>query len=666
MTHNNNKEDKSNAQRSASSNPDSFLLESLSCFNQNIVRFKQGYRYTEELKLYCAYNRMLSGKLAYETLKANTQHALPSERAVSRHIAQVQSTAVEGVLRADELLQYLTDLKLPKFVALSEDATRITNRPQYDPQTNQIVGFVLPLGKNGMPCAKSYMAKSAAEIEQCFYNTDTRKEKTLASSVNVVMAQPLVAGIPAFCLLVFGSNAKYTTKNIQERWQFIADELKKRDIKVVTFASDSDPKFNAVMKYHVNLGRSGTNGFPDWFNANLCFSINFAPIQDFIHIGTKLRNRILNYVLRMGDYDVSMAHLLILLDTFTKEQHGLCSNTTNPKDRQNFESVLRICDAKVIDLLSHVEGSEGTVLYLRVMDSILRSFLDISLTPIERIRHIWFAVFILRIWKQFILKSKKKYSTDIHFISSNCYACVELNAHSIVFLMLYLRENNLDHLFRPDMLGSQPCESIFRQLRSLTSTYSTVTNFSVLEIIRRMSKIELQNEISHIKLKHWNFPRIGLPSSSHYDTVDRNGVNQYEKCIKLPCQEEIIKEIELAKLEAMEYAKTIGMAVENINYKCKLPKEKKKKETNVDISKTENTVTVQNKDVLQMFKDVNLKQYAVKIDPETIDESSPYVKIQNKNGEIICIEKHKLCWFLGQTKGKLSSDRLLRVMAKTS
>lgn len=664
MTPNKNKDD-TNARRASSSDQDVFLSESLSCFNKNIIRFKQGYRYTEELKLFCAYTRMISGKLAYETIKANAQHALPSERAVTRYIAQVQSTAVEGVLRTDELLQYLTDLSLPKVVALSEDATRITNRAQYDPQTNQIVGFVLPLGKNGMPIAKSNMATSAADIEQCFYNIEARNEMKLASYVNVVMAQPLVAGIPAFCLLIFGSDAKYTTEDIEKRWQFIADELKKRQIKVVTFASDSDPKFNSLMKYHVNLGQSRTNHFPEWFNANLCFSTNFMPIQDTIHIGTKLRNRILDHKLRMGDYDISMEHVSILEATFTKERHGLCPLSIRPKDRQNFDSVLRICDEKVIDLLPKVEGSEGTILYLRVMDSVLRSFLDISLMPIERLRQIWFAVFILRIWKQFILKSKRKYSTKNHFISSNCYTCVEINAHSIVFLMLYLREHGLDHLFRPEMLGSQSCESIFRQIRSLSSTYSTVTNCSVLEIIRRMSKIELQNEISHIKLKQWKFPRIGLPSSSHYDTVDRNGINQYEKMVQLPSQEEIIKEIELAKLEATEYAVTIGMDVQNIDYQCKFQKKKiQPAVVNIDISITENVV--QNKHVLQIFSDANLRQYAIKIDPKEIDEASPYVKVQNKNGEIFCIEKHKLCWFLGKTTGKLSSDRLLRVMAKTS
>lgn len=120
-------------------------------------------------------------------------------------------------------------------------------------------------------------------------------------------------------------------------------------------------------------------------------------------------------------------------------------------------------------------------------------------------------------------------------MSLNFYACVEINAHAILFLMLYLKERNMDNLFYPDLLGSQQCEAIFRQIRSLSSTYSTVTNSSMLEIISKISKIELQNQISHFKLKNYNFPRIGLPSSSFYDRLDRNGILQSENIVKLPC-----------------------------------------------------------------------------------------------------------------------------------
>lgn len=275
--------------------------------------------------------------------------------------------------------------------------------------------------------------------------------------------------------------------------------------------------------------------------------------------------------------------------------------------------------------------------------------------------------------KTFILQSKKKYKVQDHFISQNCYVCVEINAHSIVHIMLHLREKGLDHLFHPLMLGSQQCESIFRQIRSMTSTYSTVTNCSLLEIINRMSKIELQNEIMHIKCTRLNFPRLGLPSNTYYPRLDRNGVDQTKVRAQLPSQQEIIKEIDMAKLDAIEYAESLGMRVKQPkNHSCVIPKMKcslveqshpdQEKKTNAEISETE--PATQDEDVLQLFSEMNFTQYAEKINPSTIDESSPYVKVKNRNGKLICIQKHTLCWLLSKSTTKLSSDRSIRVMTK--
>lgn len=72
----------------------------------------------------------------------------------------------------------------------------------------------------------------------------------------------------------------------------------------------------------------------------------------------------------------------------------------------------------------------------------------------------------------------------------------------------------------------------------------------------------------------------------------------------------------------------------------------------------------QSENILQLFGDMNFKEFSKKIDPNTITETSPYVKVQNKKGEIICVEKHTLCWYLTKSTSKLSSERLLRVMAK--
>lgn len=655
---------------SQTSHGDDFFHEMISVAHENFERNKHGFRYTIEMKLYAAYVRMIGGRLMYETFKANCNHAVPSLRSVDRYISQVQSHISEGVLRSNELLKYLNDLQLPKIVALSEDATRITGRIQYDPKTNQLIGFVLPLGQNGMPIHDTNKAISASEIEKCFFNTKTGKEKKRSSYFNVIMAQPLVVGIPAFCLLAFGTDATYTSEDIKNRWQYIKNELNECGIHVVTFASDSDPKFNSTMKYHINLGQnlSGNDiDFPQWFNAELCYSSNYLPIQDTIHIGTKMRNRILNRTLKMGSNVVSVEHLSKLLTSFSKEKHGLCLSTIKPIDRQNFESVLKICSEKVIGLLHNVKESRGTILYLKVLNSILKSFLDLRLSPLERVRHTWFSIFVLRIWKRFILESGQKYSTEEDFISANCYACIEINGHSLVYLMLWLKERKLEHLFQPQMLGSQQCESIFRQIRSLSSTFSTVTNCSVLDIMHRMSKIELQNQISHFELKHWKFPRIGLPSSSYFPTTDRNGKNRIGAPVQLPTKEEIISEIELAKIEAIEYSESLGMFLNDPkNYVCTFPKKQKKqqKQTIPDIGNSSFETEGRSENNLQLFSDVNFKPYSIKIDSEFITETSQYVKIRNKDGEILCVKKHMLCWFLSSTTSKLSSDRLRRVMAK--
>lgn len=87
----------SDANRASISNEDVFVSELTACFNQNVKRFKEGHRYTEDMKFYAAYTRMLSGKLAYQTFKANAQHAVPSVRAVDRYIGSIATNATEGV-----------------------------------------------------------------------------------------------------------------------------------------------------------------------------------------------------------------------------------------------------------------------------------------------------------------------------------------------------------------------------------------------------------------------------------------------------------------------------------------------------------------------------------------------------------------------------------------
>lgn len=179
-----------------------------------------------------------------------------------------------------------------------------------------------------------------------------------------------------------------------------------------------------------------------------------------------------------------------------------------------------------------------------------------------------------------------------------------------------------------------------------------------------MSKIELQTEITHNRLKHFNFPRIGKPSKSFYPRLDRNGVDRTQMSIGLPSQEEIIREIELAKLQAIEYTETLGMRVQNSrDYKYEIRTKSTKKRTQLtDLSQQFNYRGIRDEDVLQLFPDVNFKPYAKKVDHHS--DTSSCVKVKQADGTILHIEKHTLCWLLSKTTTKLSSDRLVRVMSK--
>ena len=57
------------------------------------------------------------------------------------------------------------------------------------------------------------------------------------------------------------------------------------------------------------------------------------------------------------------------------------------------------------------------------------------------------------------------------------------------------KSTGVDHLFCPWLLGSQPCEKAFCAARSMTSTFSTMVNFNILGLLRRLHKLQIQIEI---------------------------------------------------------------------------------------------------------------------------------------------------------------------------
>ena len=104
--------------------------------------------------------------MLYETLHANLKNVLPSLSSICRYSVKKISTE-EGELNFEGLNLSLEERNLPKVVWLSEDATRISSRIEYNSSANKVTGFVMPL-KNGMPDKNAFIAKNSSIIQKYF------------------------------------------------------------------------------------------------------------------------------------------------------------------------------------------------------------------------------------------------------------------------------------------------------------------------------------------------------------------------------------------------------------------------------------------------------------------------------------------------------------------
>lgn len=628
-------------------NPTQHLLKRLiATADRNSNRSKQGYRYDRNDKLFASYLRMITGPLAYSTIQTNLEAALPSLPSTNRYIRKFNCHVTESILRCDELKVYLEERNLPLVVSLSEDATRIVDRVQYCAVTNQLIGFVPPINsENGMPIPFMRAAKNAAEIVKHFSN-----EHSISSYVNIVMAQP-IGNAPPFCLLVFGTNNTYTANDVINRWRYIMLELQKIGIETLTFASDSDPRYNSAMRKLTEIGIRSSKY--EWFSCDIKSDMPFY-VQDPVHIATKLRNFMLSFTwkihkLPFGKYFIRLQHLYELMDTTSKDQHMLTPSVLNPNDRQNFASVQKMCSTHVTTLLKDkIKGSDGTVQFLQIIRDVVNSFMDEEIIPLHRIRKIWYSLFLIRLWRQFII-SRKEYTLANNFLTVNCYACIEINAHSLVLCILHLRNLNRPELFAPHLYDSQSCESTFRQLRGMTTAYSVVTNCSMKEVLSRISKIQLQNDITHITGQEYMYPR----AKKYVCPI----VHQ------LPSPEEIMNEIEFCKRTALTTAVKLGLTTKNnANFICKI-----KPYTSIVDTKMKSRAKFHNiKIKSKMFKvpdltNIKLKDYTGKLKQDASNERSSFVEMQSAGGKNIVVKKTSLCWLLRNESQKLSSDRLLRV-----
>lgn len=277
-------------------------------------------------------------------------------------------------------------------------------------------------------------------------------------------------------------------------------------ISVAGISSDGDSRLLRAMKIETRLGQIRPPNMPYYYN---CAFTDTACVQDATHIGTKMRNKFLqaSILLPMGNRLVTLSHLKMLIEELPKSVHGLVLSDICPDDRQNFQSLQKIMDPKVLKCVQeNIPESEATVLYLKLCRYVTSAFLDPNLSPLDRVYRSWFAILFLRIWRNWISKSDT-YDLNANWITSNAYECIELNGHQLIQLIRKFRNEGNEKQFIPFLMDSQACESSFRKFRSMTSVFWTKINSTLLELFHLVGRVELQNYISSFKIPEVQFPR---------------------------------------------------------------------------------------------------------------------------------------------------------------
>lgn len=466
-----------------------------------------------------------------------------------QRLISTKERVIEGAFYFDELSKHLQEWKSPAYVHLHLDDTRIIQRIEYDGPTDRYVGFVLPMHDN-LPVCDSFVLTTFEEIEQVYKTCDRAKY------AHVVVANALTPETPSFILYVLGTDGKYDHEAISHRWKYMREQLYQRGIGVVSYGADgAGPFLKAMVEGSRLFSRSVSVNVPSTWSFFLMPEIPKGNLylQDTVHLLAKLRTRILKHsnLIIVGTTNAGVSHIQYVYDHIPKDQHGLSQRAIDNKDKQNYKSIAALVGDDLEHCLLQVNSkisALGTIIYLRCMRAIRDANFDKTLSPLKRASLLWEVTFFFRIWKYWL--AKNGYSVRDNFVTGNAYLCVELNSHSLIAIIFNVIHGDMPkEALRIWMGGSQGCEQVFRLLRSMTPTFSTIINFSLKGISERIHKL---NYLASIEAcDDIIFPRVKRR------LLQKN--EESDETLSIPTMNELESAISRAKVAAILTSKTCGM-----------------------------------------------------------------------------------------------------------
>jgi hypothetical protein len=232
--------------------------------------------------------------------------------------------------------------------------------------------------------------------------------------------------------------------------------------------------------------------------------------QDYIHNGKKLINPLLSAArtLQLGGDLCLHSHIEQVFHQFTAEEHGLKMEDVERRDRQNWASAQRLCQAKVQICLEkmraadypHPERTLGTQFYLEICASYIDIFCSPRLDLRSRIVLCGKVSFFFRIWRLWlqngdhgVLGNSQRLVEAKNFVSLQCFIDIQLSCHFVVLLICHFRDRFPELPVPLHLTGSDSCEIFFSRIggmngqeraydfHDLVNTANTLNHISATE-----------------------------------------------------------------------------------------------------------------------------------------------------------------------------------------
>ncbi|CAF1318994.1 unnamed protein product [Rotaria sordida] len=690
---------------------------------RNCITEEKGFRYEAIVRQFATSLYILGGRTSYEFIRINIPAFLPNVQIIQSFIAASDNHLTEALFNFEGACNYFNSIQ-STLGFIAEDTTTVVPKVTYDTTSNTFVGFSLPLDNNGLPIINSYKTDSFTCLEQWYYNVPTAK------SLNAFLIQPLSvlsSNKAPYVLAAYGTDNKFISSDVISRWHHIYQQCKAKGIRSVGFSTDCDSRYLHAMR--VSLGFFAEfvyDDHPDLLSIDLPNSWSwffmqhkqlYICFQDAVHICTKLRNRLLSETthLLLGDQLINIEPLIYMINNYSKLDHSLVLSDVNPKDRQNYSSTEKISNDNVLILLEQIPNSLGLNIYLQAIRSVRLAYIEKDTNILDRIYHAWTSVFIFRLWLFWInamnkndldlvfsqvshydIKSMKERSQakNQYFITYQSYFCVEINAHSLVYLAMLVSEGQLPvDALNIWLENSQTCEGAFRSARAISSNSSGGVNFTVSQFLNRINKLSaLLNIKSNANQNNLRFPQHHklprkLPNTSNptstislsktdIENSVRTSYNHVTKLFNQLKMKEILKNGQVLSIEEMSNVISHKLeefwSTENIiiNSQSASSNFESDDETNFDEYEnfTNNYDSDEEFELNDNFDVLNNANISTNRGMRLFDNvkrelAHTFFKV-SINHENKFLHKQAACWVLEKDKSSLSVDRLSRVQGR--